>query len=89
MSTAVANPPAEFAESQISPVSANRILRDTLRKTLIHSGYSELSTVHVEAHEGYVRLTGQLPSFYLKQVAQSLVRNIAGVELLRNDVVVC
>ena len=88
MSTVVANRPADFADSKIATVSFDRVLIETLRKTLKHSGYAELSNVYVEAHEGYVRLTGQLPNFYLKQVAQSLVHKIAGVELLRNDVVV-
>jgi len=43
------------------------------------SGYLALRDVLCEAHAGSVRLRGRLPSYYLKQMAQSLVADIEGV----------
>ena len=88
MSTIAASPPTSSLDSRVEPGSFDRDLQTALLKILKRSGYTELSSVHVEVHEGYVRLSGKLPSFYLKQVAQSLLQRVDGVDLLRSDIVV-
>lgn len=52
------------------------------------SGHLRLRTLRVEEDEGSVILTGQLPTYYLKQVAQSLAISVPGVEAVRNEVTV-
>jgi osmotically-inducible protein OsmY len=51
---------------------------------LRRSSYREVRGVTCEFHEGVLTLRGHLPSFYLKQVAQSLVDGIEGVEEINN-----
>jgi hypothetical protein len=42
--------------------------------------------VGLEYAAGVLTLTGRLPSFYMKQVLQSLLRNLEGVKLIDNRV---
>lgn len=41
---------------------------------LRRSGYADLHQVVCEFHDGVLTLTGQVPSYYHKQVAQSLIQ---------------
>jgi osmotically-inducible protein OsmY len=51
---------------------------------LRRSGYCELHNVSCRFFEGVLTLRGCVPSWYLKQVAQSLVLSIEGVQELNN-----
>lgn len=42
--------------------------------------------VRVQLHAGRLVLSGKLPSFYLKQVLQSIVRGLPGVQRVDNQV---
>ena len=44
------------------------------------------ATIHVECQDGKLLLTGQLPSFYLKQVLQEALRSIEGVTEVHNGI---
>jgi osmotically-inducible protein OsmY len=50
-----------------------------------------INDVTIEQQGHTLFLTGQLPSFYLKQLVQEAVRHVPGVEQVRNliDVVNC
>ncbi len=48
------------------------------------SGHPQLRKVSCEFHEGVLILRGQVPTFYLKQVAQTLVRRLEGVGEINN-----
>ena len=48
------------------------------------SGYHELHLVSCEFHEGVLTLRGHVSSFYLKQVAQTLIRDLDGVGEINN-----
>lgn len=48
------------------------------------SGYYELHHVSCDFHEGVLSLRGRVSSFYLKQLAQTLVRELDGVEEINN-----
>ena len=52
------------------------------------SGYRILTRVVCRACDGTLTLTGQVPSFYLKQVAQTLVGNMPDVRQVVNQLVV-
>ncbi len=48
------------------------------------SGYHELQLISCEFHEGVLTLRGQVSTFYLKQVAQTLIRDLHGVGEINN-----
>jgi osmotically-inducible protein OsmY len=48
------------------------------------SGYHQLSLVSCEFHEGVLTLRGHVSTFYLKQVAQTVIREVNGVGEINN-----
>ena len=48
------------------------------------SGYRELHLISCDFHEGVLTLRGRISSFYLKQVAQELIRRLDGAEEVNN-----
>ena len=48
------------------------------------SGYPELHCIECDFHEGVLTLRGQVSTFYLKQVAQTLTRELEGVGEINN-----
>jgi hypothetical protein len=52
------------------------------------SGYPALRNVVIEHHESIIVLRGQVPTFYLKQVAQAAVTKVRGVGCLVNQICV-
>ncbi len=65
--------------------AAERIAKLAERR-LQESGYFCLRRVSCHYHEGVLALRGRVPSFYLKQVAQTVVRQIEGVIEILNQV---
>ena len=61
----------------IQQVAANR---------LRGAGYTHLAQVACVFREGVLILRGRVPSFYLKQLAQSLVQPLDGVEQVDNRI---
>jgi CheY-like chemotaxis protein len=49
------------------------------------TGYGKLRDVAVSAHSRVVVLRGRVPSYYLKQVAQTAVLSLPGIDHVRND----
>ena len=64
-------------------------LESRILRTLTESGHAHLRQVQVAISGAEVALLGRVPSYYLKQLAQSLVLGIEGVESLRNELEVC
>ena len=60
------------------------VVQAEAQSRLRKSGYHELRFVSCEFHEGVLTLRGQVPSFYLKQVAQELIRGLDGAEEVNN-----
>ena len=48
------------------------------------SGYPELRLVSCDFHEGVLTLRGRVSSFYLKQLAQELIRRLNGAGKVNN-----
>lgn len=48
------------------------------------SGYYELCLIACEFHEGVLTLRGHVSTFHLKQVAQTLIRDLDGVGEINN-----
>jgi hypothetical protein len=54
---------------------------------LRHSGYGCLSRIKCEVTEGVAVVDGIVPSFYLKQVAQSIILRIDRIKVKNNLIV--
>ncbi len=59
---------------------------DQIQRTLSCLGYAQLNHVRCTADGDMITLTGQLDSFYLKQVAQSVAVKISGTQNVRNEI---
>jgi hypothetical protein len=60
--------------------------RELAEERLLQSGYSVLRRIRCEFQDETLRLSGCLPSFYLKQVAQDAVARVAGVRAILNEI---
>ena len=72
------------AASQSRKFDRNLVARAESR--LQKSGYPALRDIRCESQEGVFVLRGHVPSYYLKQVAQELVRGVATAETIVNQV---
>jgi hypothetical protein len=59
-------------------------LRDAVITAFRSSGYRHLWNLECEVREEAITLTGVLPSFYLKQVAQTIAMGIEEVSEVKN-----
>lgn len=57
-----------------------------VKRVLKTSGYVPLSQVRVLAERGEVCLEGEVPTYFMKQLAQTHVLPIEGVRRLKNDI---
>lgn len=57
-----------------------------VRQAFYASPYRQFLSLKVYCHSGRVTLQGGLPTYYLKQVVQTIVRTVAGVRDIDNDV---
>ena len=60
-------------------------LRETVLQGLRRSGYSCLSNLKCEVFDGVVVVFGVVPSFFLKQMAQTIILRIGRVKEIRNN----
>jgi osmotically-inducible protein OsmY len=61
---------------------------ERLKERLQTAGYASLRSLLVTVDAGCVRLSGRVPSYHLKQVAQSMALTHFGVSNVVNDLVV-
>ncbi len=54
------------------------------RQLLGESNYLALRRLSCEFHDGHLVLSGRVPTYYLKQVAQTLVRQLPQVRQIEN-----
>lgn len=59
-------------------------LQNSVISELHASAYRPIQTIECHVHEDLVILSGRVPSFYIKQVAQTVVMKIAGVKSIEN-----
>ena len=65
-------------------------LPSEVEQVLQSAGYQGLRGVKIVVHYGVVFLRGHVPSFHMKQVAQTAARSVSGVHEVRNELnVVC
>jgi hypothetical protein len=70
------------APAQLCPTTVEK----TARKRLAKTGYRSLGLVHCQFDDGTLTLHGRVPSYYHKQVAQEVIRNVADVETIVNEI---
>ena len=65
-------------------------IRSSVEHRLQRSGYAALGRVSCEfqRESGVLHLHGEVPSYYLKQIAQELVRDLDAVRLVQNQITV-
>jgi hypothetical protein len=51
---------------------------------LTASAYSALRTLTCDSHEGVLAIRGRVSTFFIKQMAQTAVRDVPGVEEINN-----
>lgn len=76
------NPESLAGDSQITTLS----LEDRVRISFDQLGYPQLSNIECSANGDLMMLSGELSSFYLKQVAQSVAVKIPGIREVRNEI---
>ncbi len=59
-------------------------LRAAARRLLQSSGYTALRRLRCEVTQAVVIIEGIVPSYFLKQMAQTVIRQLDGVENVRN-----
>lgn len=74
------------SQRRLCPLDAQRHVEAEVRACLLSASYPELRRVTGDFHEGILTLRGHVSSFYLKQVAQTLVQQVEGVERVVNRV---
>lgn len=70
------------------PVPGNAVLNE-IRRQLLGSPFAAIKHLRCDFHAGVATLRGRVPTFYTRQIAQTLVRNIDGVVELDDRVTVC
>lgn len=58
---------------------------DAVIAALGKTGYTRLQRIEVVEESGVLVLRGQVPSFYLKQIAQNIVLAVPGIGEIRNE----
>ena len=71
-------------EKELGRSKERQVIQAEAQSRLRHSGYHELHLVSCDFHEGVLALRGCVSSFYLKQVAQTLIRRLDGVGEVNN-----
>lgn len=61
-------------------------LEDRVRISFEQLGYPQLNAIQCQATGDQMLLTGELSSFYLKQIAQSVAVKIPGVRIVQNEI---
>jgi osmotically-inducible protein OsmY len=63
-------------------------LAEAVTASLTDSGYADLSCVECKVRDDAVVLEGSVPSYHLKQLAQTFARRVAGVGRIVNRLAV-
>jgi osmotically-inducible protein OsmY len=61
-------------------------LGERVRRRLTQSPYHAVRRVSVEERQGVLTLSGRLPNYYLKQMAQTAVAKVEGVTSIINRI---
>jgi len=71
-------------EQAIGPSKEKMAVQAAAQSCLRGSGYHELHLISCEFHQGVLTLRGHVSTFHLKQLAQTLIRELDGVGEINN-----
>ena len=71
-----------------SPQQNSPLCETQAAEALRDNSHSELTHVRCDMREGMAILHGEVPTYYLKQLAQEIVGKLEGVDLIVNRLVV-
>lgn len=63
-------------------------LTERVIRALWNSGYAPFRDISVVSNDGKLVLRGSVPSYHLKQLAQTVARKISGTNEIRNELTV-
>ena len=66
----------------------SRTLAEAVTASLTDSGYAALGSIECRVRDDSVVLLGSVPSYHLKQLAQTFARRVAGVGRIVNQLAV-
>jgi hypothetical protein len=73
---------------EYAPTTVAVALVESAHRRLHNHAYPALKNIHCVFQEGTLILRGSLPTYYLKQLAQTAVTQIDGVNCIRNEICV-
>lgn len=80
------------APRQFEPITDRRprchnpqVAQAAIQDALHLAGYGELRRVQVECDCDAVTISGRVPTYYLKQLAQSIALDVPGIGQIRNE----
>ena len=76
--------PRHSRENGASVQARKKVVEEEAGARLRCSAYRDVRGVTCEFHEGVLTLRGRVPSYYMKQIAQSLVLGMDGAEEINN-----
>lgn len=71
----------------LAPNPENQLMA-RIKRVLRSTGYAALFQIRVLVEQKDVRLEGQVPTYFLKQIAQTQVLSLKEVRFVRNNLVV-
>ncbi len=78
------------AITSITPQCRNpQAIQAAIQGALDLTGHGELHRIHAEFDDGALTITGQVPTYYLKQLAQNVALTVPGIEQIHNELHVC
>lgn len=69
-------------------IDEDDLIRRSAQRKFRESGYFVLRDVQCRVEQGIVTLFGTVPSYYMKQIAQTIILRMEGAEGVQNFVVV-
>jgi osmotically-inducible protein OsmY len=78
--------PAHVPSNCGAPAGDGQGVQQSAEERLARSGYGVLKSVRCNVELGVLFLSGTLPSYYLKQMAQAVVANLEGIRLVINQI---
>ncbi len=80
----------QLGPNTAQPKNEDQRLAEKIGRALDEAGYPSLRDLRVHVHNGYVTVRGRVPTYYMKQVAQTIAVSVLGPRYTKIDVdVVC
>ena len=75
---------AEIDTHVVCPCKQDILIRHLLEIALQATGYQVLARLRCEVTAGLAVLQGEVPTYFLKQIAQETARHVQGIRVVQN-----